>query len=289
MSNTTSAFRWFGKKIARKSLAFGSMATGLLMLSELLSHQPRIRVLTYHRFGDIQRDPFCVSPKDFEKQMAYLAERQLAVSLSDLEEFLHGRKTLNRDAVLVTIDDGFRSLHSTALPILKDYLIPAVAFITPGVINSQKEADHLQPINLAEPYLTWDEITQVCDNGVTIGSHAWTHRSLGGMVVEEVEEEASRSRDALERNLQRPIKAFAYPYGTRADFSPTTAQILKRSGYTCAFTSQHGAVHTNIDAFSLPRVKVEGGEGVWLFRLLTRGGLDAWRVVDHTLWRLQAR
>ena len=74
----------------------------------------------------------------------------------------------------------------------------------------------------------------------------------------------------------------------RADFSETTADILKRSGYRCAFTSQHGPVRSGMEPFSLPRVKVEGGEGLWLFRLLVHGGLDGWRWVDKILWRIQA-
>ena len=43
-----------------------------------------------------------------------------------------------------------------------------------------------------------------------------------------------------------------------------------------------------MDALALPRVKVEGGERMWMFRLLVRGGLDAWSLADRTLWRLQA-
>jgi hypothetical protein len=109
------------------------------------------------------------------------------------------------------------------------------------------------------------------------------------MTEAEVEYEARRSREVLERRLERRITAFAYPFGTWADFNPSTTAILERSGYTCAFTSQHGAVRSGMNIYTLPRVKVESGEGMWLFRLLTRGGLDNWCWVDRTLWRLQAR
>jgi hypothetical protein len=68
-----------------------------------------------------------------------------------------------------------------------------------------------------------------------------------------------------------------------------TADILKDNGYTYAFTSQHGTIGEGLDPYALPRIKVEGGERLWLFRLLLRGGLDAWRFVDHTLWKIQAR
>ena len=49
----------------------------------------------------------------------------------------------------------------------------------------------------------------------------------------------------------------------------------------------HGAVRPGADPISLPRVKVEGGEPLSLFALQTRGAMDAWRVVDQNLHRLQ--
>jgi hypothetical protein len=37
----------------------------------------------------------------------------------------------------------------------------------------------------------------------------------------------------------------------------------------------------------LPRVKVESGDPRWLFPLLCRGAMDAWRLVDIGLQGLQ--
>ena len=44
-------------------------------------------------------------------------------------------------------------------------------------------------------------------------------------------------------------------------------------------TGTHKAV------FDVP--EVEGGEGAWTFPLLCQGAMDAWKLVDDTLWRLQ--
>jgi peptidoglycan/xylan/chitin deacetylase (PgdA/CDA1 family) len=277
------------KKIARKSLARGLWGSGILALQQRSSRTPGTRALTYHRFGDASRDPFCVSQNIFADQMAYLADNNLSVSLADLERFLIGEEPLKEGAVLVTIDDGFRSLYSHALPVLKEYQIPAVAFITASLIGHGNRQSELHSRHIPEPYLSWHEVEKIADAGITIGSHAWTHRSLGTMTNEEIENEAMRSRDALEQRLNRPITGFAYPFGTRADFNSTTANILRRSGYTSAFTSQHGRIHAGMDAFILPRIKVEGGEGIGMFRLLVRGGLDAWCLIDRMLWRFQAR
>jgi len=279
MTGHTTGLRWHLKKAGRKGVVLRPIMPGA-------ASQPGVRVLTYHRFGSSLRDPFCVSVEAFDQQMAWLASQGLSVSLADVEAFLAGHKALADTAILVTIDDGFESLHSQGLPILKRHGISAVAFVPAGELDST--ATHT-PADLPERRMTWQELQALNDAGIAIGSHAWTHRSLGRRPVHEIRDEAERSRCVLENRLGRAVTAFAYPYGTRADYDATAATIVRQAGYTCAFTSQHGAIRPGLDAFTLPRVKVEGGEALWVFRRLCRGGLDAWRWIDHALWRLQAR
>ncbi len=86
-----------------------------------------------------------------------------------------------------------------------------------------------------------------------------------------------------------PVLAFAYPYGTRADYNAMTEEVLDNAGYTYVFTAQHGAVAPGAepDRLRLPHIKVEGGEGLWLYKLIVHGGLDAWGWVDRFAWRWQ--
>jgi hypothetical protein len=37
----------------------------------------------------------------------------------------------------------------------------------------------------------------------------------------------------------------------------------------------------------LPRVKVEGGDSLWMFKQICRGGIDRWKAVDRWLHRVQ--
>ena len=113
-----------GQKTMRIGVALAAWASGYLALKRWFRHTPRVRVLTYHRFRSCKRDPFSVGIEQFEAQMRWLAERNLAISLADLEAFLDGRLTLRDRVVLVTIDDGFEEISSLALPILRRYRIP---------------------------------------------------------------------------------------------------------------------------------------------------------------------
>jgi peptidoglycan/xylan/chitin deacetylase (PgdA/CDA1 family) len=281
MSTPISRRRWYAKKLLRAGCAALHWPTAV---GGLPGTGP-VRALTYHAFGDQLRDPFCVRAADFDRHMAWVAEHGLAVTLADVEAFLAGKKPLVPGSVLVTIDDGVASVHTAALPVIKRYCIPAVIYLTVGLIEPQR---HAAPrMAGGHVYLNRRQLEDLVDAGIEIGSHAYTHRSLASLAEHEALDEACRSRDRLEAWLGRRVVSFAYPFGTRADFSPATARVLSQAGYRTACTSQHGALRPGLDPLSLPRNKVEGGEPQWMFRALCQGALDKWRWVDHALWRMQ--
>jgi len=276
---TISLHRWTIKKVARTLVVLSSVASGWLLLRRLTRRGPTVRVLTYHRFGDATRDPWCVSAEAFEAQMQWLAERKLAVSLDDIERFVRGEVELPDGSVLVTMDDGFSSVLHVAAPIMQRHQIPSVAYVTTSFVGTTSVS--------GERYLTWEEVAQLPDAGITVGSHAHTHRSIAKLSPQEVREEGKCSKELLERHLGRPIASFAYPFGMRPDESPQTAKILAECGYTTVFIAQHGALRPGADLIRLPRIKVEGGGPLWKFKLMCQGGMDAWKHFDDTLWRLQ--
>jgi peptidoglycan/xylan/chitin deacetylase (PgdA/CDA1 family) len=278
---TISIRRWLSKKAAR-TLVMLSGAVPATLRNAAVARAPRVRAITYHRFGDSVRDPYCVSREVLDEQMRWLAERGLAVSLADVMAFIRGERKLKDGSVLVTMDDGYRSVYSEALPVFKKYKIPAVAYVTTSLIGT-KGTDEGHP----ETFMTWKELAELNQAGITVGSHAHTHRSLGQMSVEEAREEGRRSRELLEENLGTEIRSFAYPFGMMPDQNDHTAQVLADSGYTSVFISLHGPITPGADPIRLPRIKVEGGEGAWRFPLLCQGAMDGWRIIDDNLWYMQ--
>lgn len=277
-----SMFRWYLKKAARHAVASGGWATRALGARTGGSDNgtPVVRALTYHRFGYLPKDPFCIRPEDFDAQIRWLTDQGLVVSLDDVEAFVRGQRLLRDGSVLITIDDGFHSTYEHALPVLKRYNAPSVTFITVG------EIDKPRPAHQPERFMTWDEVRTLPSAGMAVGSHSLSHRSLGALPPEQARDEAARSRQVLEQQ-GIPARAWAYPYGTHGDFTPGTEQLLREAGYTIAFNSMHGPITAGADPISLPRIKVEAGEGLAMFRLLATGAMDVWRVVDENLWRLQ--
>jgi peptidoglycan/xylan/chitin deacetylase (PgdA/CDA1 family) len=272
--------RWYIKKASRKGVA--TVYGAKVLLERAVGLRAKCaRLLTYHRFGESHGDAFCVSPHEFERQVAMLARQGRAVSLQDLISHVSKEREIPQDACLITIDDGMLSTLTHALPILEKWKVPAVAFVSSGLVGKSIP-------DMPERYMGWDELRQLIASGlVEVGSHAHTHRSLGNMGLEDARFEARISKETLEENLGVPIRCFAYPFGTKGDFSSATDSALREAGYEIAFNSMHGAIRRDMPRFSLPRVKIEGGEGLLWFSLISRGALDAWRIVDNNLWRLQ--
>ena len=287
-----SLLRWYVKKAARHAVASGGWAGRALGWKPGApgrgnggygangSAGPAVRALTYHRFGYLPKIPSCIRPEDFDAQIRWLTEQGRVVSLGDVEAFVNGGKPLPDGSVLITIDDGFLSTYQYALPVLQKYRAPSVTFVTVGNINTPK------PDALPERFMTWDELRQLPAAGMAVGSHSLTHRSMGTLAEPDARSEAVRSRDLLVEN-GIPVTSWAYPYGTHGDFTPATESLLRDAGYTIAFNSMHGPIHAGSDPVSLPRIKVEAGEGLGMFKLLASGAMDVWRVIDQNLWRLQ--
>jgi peptidoglycan/xylan/chitin deacetylase (PgdA/CDA1 family) len=122
-------------------LAFRA-ATQLIRLTSKAIETPgksgnRICILNYHRILE-SSDPLLDSDPDlhtFHWQMALLAE---CFNVMPLSEALHALETraLPPRAVCITFDDGYRSIHDLALPILKKYNMPATVFVTSGYIDA---------------------------------------------------------------------------------------------------------------------------------------------------------
>ena len=275
--------RWYAKKISRRCAMLGSQAKHLFPDDPLINKNT-VHIITYHRFGDSTRDPFTVTAHNFELQMRWLREENRIISLDTLEQFLFEGRDVPAGATLVTIDDGSESVFHTALPVLKEFMVPAVLYTVAGAVGTGRGPNTEQP----EDYMDWGGLEVLVDNGITIGSHNWQHVSFASLGKEERIDYALKSKEELESRLGVQVRSFAYPFGTISDFDIEATKTLKQVGYTTALTSQHGNVKKGDNPFLLSRVKVEGGENLYWFKKICNGHMNVWRIVDEGLWRFQS-
>jgi peptidoglycan/xylan/chitin deacetylase (PgdA/CDA1 family) len=108
---------------------------------------------------------------------------------------------------------------------------------------------------------------------VKVGSHTVTHPVLSTLSAETQSSEIEHSKTDLEEMLGHPVTSFAYPFGTRSDYSQETVAAIRRAGYHRACSNFAGFVGPDTDRFQLPRFVVrdwDGDEfkrrlGDWLF------------------------
>ncbi len=118
----------------------------------------RLLVLTYHGVvaedhpGDY-RFRSTVSRRDFRTQLETVGKLLSPISGSDLIDTLDGRRSLPRNAVLITFDDGYRNNLTHAAPELERAGIPAVFFVSTGYIGSDRV---LWPLEIKLRLQDWD-------------------------------------------------------------------------------------------------------------------------------------
>lgn len=93
-----------------------------------------------------------------------------------------------------------------------------------------------------------------------LGAHTVTHPMLARLPVARVEEEMTRSIDAVERWCGIRPDAFAYPYGFSSACGPREYEIAARLGIQVAVTTRPGVLTTERLAMptALPRVSLNG-------------------------------
>ena len=109
--------------------------------------------------------------------------------------------------------------------------------------------------------LAENEIRQLLDAGMTIGSHTITHPKLSHLSADDAWLEISRSRRELESRLRTSVWSIAYPFGGVDSVSGRELQMAERAGYDCAFTNFGGRFRSKDVSFQHPsRARKPGHE-----------------------------
>lgn len=118
-------------------------------------HGPRAVVLAYHRVAEVERDPLglCVRPRHFAEHLQAL-QAYRRVRLDALPDALDDR-TAPREAVCVTLDDGYADNLHAARPLLERFDTPATVFVASGQVDAGREFwwDELDALLLVPPTL----------------------------------------------------------------------------------------------------------------------------------------
>lgn len=114
--------------------------------SELKAFHKRIEkeltVLLYHGVTRIKSKGIenysgkHISEKEFVRQMRYIKKNCSILSIDDIVRIKIEKKAFPGKATVVSFDDGFRNVYSVAAPILHEFKIPFVFYVTSGIVNT---------------------------------------------------------------------------------------------------------------------------------------------------------
>jgi peptidoglycan/xylan/chitin deacetylase (PgdA/CDA1 family) len=218
-----------------------------------------LAILSFHKIGGPPPGGwdtwFYVPEATFVSFLSQLREDSWHVI--DLQAFLAGivePASLPDRSVLLTFDDGYRSMRQVALPYLLRFGYPAVLFVPTDFIGKCNEFDAgFEP---KEAICDWDDLRELEYHGISIQSHGASHRRFSQLAPAELEDELLRSKATLEAGLGKAVEVIAYPYGDGGD-PLSVASALERSGYRAACLYKGGPQLLPIaDPYRLPRLPI---------------------------------
>jgi peptidoglycan/xylan/chitin deacetylase (PgdA/CDA1 family) len=211
-----------------------------------------IPVLCYHQFGHKKgKSKIVVSEEMFDRQMAYLKNNGYnVINLKQFDDFIEYRRRPPKKSVLITIDDGWKTVKTVAYPILKKYGFTAVIFLYTDLIKSK-------PSSVA---LSWDDVREMVASGVMDAeSHTVTHGDLTKMDNERIRKELSNSQNMIRSKLGVTPTFLAYPYG---NFNQSVVEVMQDNAYKAGFTVIRGENAFFSNAWSLNRSMVFNSDNI---------------------------
>ena len=218
--------------------------------------QTRVAVLGYHNFSETEPvTRMMLRTSEFRAQMEYL--KRAGITVISMQEFLEwrlGTRTLPARCVLITLDDGWKSVYTDAYPILKEYGYPFTLFLYTNFLNGRGDS------------LTPEQVREMQANGATVGSHSVSHLYPSDWKAREkegpeayaslVDAEFGESMKKLS-SLFGPVNTFCFPGGY---YTPGMVERMGGYGYVAAFTVQPGKVTVTEVPLAIPRYMIFGDD-----------------------------
>lgn len=223
-----------------------------LLLSVSLHAVQNVPVLCYHRFGLEVSDSMTIKNSAFGEQLEWLKTHGYSViPLDTAVQYVQGKvKSIPAKSVVITVDDGHKSVYSDMAPLVKKYKIPVTLFIYPSAISNAKYS------------MTWEQLRELETTKLFhVESHTYWHpnfkKEKKKLSAEEyakfVDKQLGGAKKKLEEKTGHPIKYLAWVFGIYDDALLVDA---KKSGYAAAFTIDRKNASSGDNVMALGRYMV---------------------------------
>jgi len=235
-----------GKKILLLKALTVLVLAGIVLLSGMAYAQEKedgnINAFIYHRFGNEKYPSTNINMQTFRQQLEYLHENNYRVlTFGEAVDMLGSEAGIPEKTAVLTVDDGYKSFRSEAVPLLEQYGYKATIFVCTDYVGRSG-------------YLSWEDIRSLRKKGYEFGNHSHSHAHfLNGSDAETRERflaDLNQSEKIFKQELGSKPSLYCYPYG---EYNPDMQQILQDRGYQAAAAQKSGVISPDSDLFALPR------------------------------------
>jgi peptidoglycan/xylan/chitin deacetylase (PgdA/CDA1 family) len=145
----------------------------------------------------------------------------------------------HRSIVSLSFDDGYRSVHELAWPVMREHGFKSTHYIVTRSIGSKAIFDHQM--------MSDREIEELYKDGNEIGSHTETHPRLSRVLPAQLESELSQSQMVLNASYP-PVDDLALPYG---DYDDAVIAAVKKHYRSCRTSDPGYNTSLNFDPYRI--------------------------------------
>jgi peptidoglycan/xylan/chitin deacetylase (PgdA/CDA1 family) len=246
-----------------------------------LQRKPVARFVTFH---DLPPEALGC----FKNNLHFLKQSTNVVSLDD---FFSGRLSSEKINVVITFDDGYKSWVDDAIPVLKEFGLPATFFVTSGFVGlSREDEGEFIKSNLFSKLdsrritggLNFEDVRRIVEAGFTVGGHTLNHCNLAELRDNvQLRYEITEDKARLERITGREIEYFAYPSGAYHNPEIDLTEVLRESGYRGAVTTVSGFNTVGSNPYLLHRELTRASMPRRVYRARVYGNYDAVLFLKH--------
>ncbi len=163
-------------------------------------------ILIYHRFGETSFPSTNIRLDQLEAHIAELTSGPYTVlPVPEIVSAIREGRPLPDRTVGITIDDGYKSIYTEAFPRFQAAGLPFTVFVSTDPIDRRFAG-----------FVTWDEIREMRDAGVTIGAHTATHLHMPANSMARNREDMLNANARLQKSWATSRRSSPIPSGKPA-------------------------------------------------------------------------
>ncbi|MFW6103699.1 MAG: polysaccharide deacetylase family protein [Bacteroidota bacterium] len=243
--------------------------SGKTYLKSQDTKEANINCFVYHRFGEEDLPSTNISVSKFKQQLEFLHENDYTVlTFGEAVEKLNSADDLPEKTAVLTVDDGYKSFKTAAVPLLDQYGYKATIFICTQYVGKSG-------------YLSWNDIQSLREEGYEFGNHSHSHDHFlnysDAKTREQFIEDLDKSEEIFRRELGDKPDLYCYPYG---EYNPDMQEILKERGYQAAAAQKSGVLYSDTDLYAIPRFPMTSTYGE-IDKFKSKAGMNALPVIKE--------